>query len=81
MHPCAVRLTEGDQAVIASGVGSGDEVVTDGVDRLQQGTKVQAQLGGGRGAGGRGGAGTPTNPAPPQTPSGQAVQPGGGRVR
>jgi len=36
----AVRLTEGDDTAIGSGVAAGDLVVTDGVDKLQQGTKV-----------------------------------------
>jgi len=39
-----VRLTEGDDTVIASGVAPGDVVVTDGVDKLQQGTTVSAQI-------------------------------------
>jgi multidrug efflux system membrane fusion protein len=39
-----VRLTEGDDTAIASGVAPGDVVVTDGVDKLQQGAKVSAQI-------------------------------------
>ncbi|PWT86835.1 MAG: multidrug transporter subunit MdtA [Blastocatellia bacterium] len=35
-----VRLTEGDQTAISHGISAGDLVVTDGVDKLQQGTKV-----------------------------------------
>ena len=43
-----VRLTEGDQTAIRSGVSPGDVVVTEGVDRLQPGARVtvrQAQAG------------------------------------
>jgi membrane fusion protein, multidrug efflux system len=39
-----VRLTEGDDTALASGVAAGDVVVTDGVDKLQQGTRVSAQI-------------------------------------
>ena len=39
-----VGPTEGDETVIASGVKPGDEVVIDGVDKLQTGTKVLAKL-------------------------------------
>jgi len=40
--------TEGDQAEITEGLDAGDEVVMTGVDRLQEGTKVNAQLEGAR---------------------------------
>jgi multidrug efflux system membrane fusion protein len=35
-----VRLTEGDETAILRGVSAGETVVTDGVDKLQQGTRV-----------------------------------------
>jgi multidrug efflux system membrane fusion protein len=44
-----VRLTEGDQTALASGVSDGETVVTDGVDKLQQGTRVVAQAAGAAG--------------------------------
>jgi multidrug efflux system membrane fusion protein len=37
-------LTEGDEAAIDSGLESGENVVIDGVDNLQQGTKVSMRL-------------------------------------
>lgn len=40
--------TEGDQSEITGGINPGDEVVMTGVDRLQEGTKVNAQLEGAR---------------------------------
>ena len=46
-----VRLTEGDQTAIRSGVSAGDVVVTEGVDRLQPGARVtvrQTDAGGAR---------------------------------
>jgi membrane fusion protein, multidrug efflux system len=46
-----VRLTDGDETAIASGVTASEVVVTDGVDKLQPGTKVGVQSpngGGGR---------------------------------
>jgi multidrug efflux system membrane fusion protein len=56
MKPCTVGRVEGDQAALASGVTAGEAVVVDGVDRLQQGTKVAAQPP----PGGRPGAGRPS---------------------
>ncbi len=44
-----VRLTEGDQTALSSGVSDGETVVTDGVDKLQQGTRVVAQTAGAAG--------------------------------
>jgi multidrug efflux system membrane fusion protein len=40
MRTVQVRLTEGDEAAIAGGLSGGETIVTDGVDKLQQGTKV-----------------------------------------
>jgi multidrug efflux system membrane fusion protein len=49
--------SEGDQVVIDDGLSPGERVVTDGVDKLQDGSKVTTgdRTGGGRG--GRGGRG------------------------
>jgi multidrug efflux system membrane fusion protein len=56
---------EGDQIVVESGVEPGDIVVTDGVDKLQQGTKVtvsmQRPAATSRPAGGRGPTSRPAN--------------------
>lgn len=60
MRNVEVQLTEGDATSIKKGVAPGEAVVTEGVDKLQQGTKVVSGGGGGEsGAGGgtRGGAG------------------------
>jgi multidrug efflux system membrane fusion protein len=40
MRPVEVRLTEGDRAVVSNGLAAGDRVVVEGVDKLQQGTRV-----------------------------------------
>jgi multidrug efflux system membrane fusion protein len=37
-------LTEGDEAAVDSGLEAGENVVIDGVDKLQQGTKVSMRL-------------------------------------
>ena len=42
----SVGVTEGDSAQIASGVEAGDKVVIDGIDKLQQGTKVNVRMAG-----------------------------------
>jgi multidrug efflux system membrane fusion protein len=40
MRPVEVQLTEGEEASIRQGLAAGDIVVTDGVDKLQPGSKV-----------------------------------------
>ena len=45
-----VQLTEGDETSVKSGVTAGDVVVTDGVDKLQPGTKVASTPANGAGA-------------------------------
>ena len=50
---------EGDDASVESGLAPGEVVVIDGVDKLQQGTKVEARVvGGSKGKGGKKAAGT-----------------------
>lgn len=51
VRPVAVGATEGDQSEIKSGLEPGDEVVTVGVDRLEEGGKVNAQVPGEKPAG------------------------------
>jgi len=41
VRPVKVSLTQGDQSVITSGVAPGDQVVTDGQDKLQAGSHVE----------------------------------------
>ena len=62
MRPVEVRLTEGDEAAIAKGLAAGERVVTDGVDKLQPGSKVAAGAPGGAGASGGNPAGAATKP-------------------
>jgi membrane fusion protein, multidrug efflux system len=50
-------VTEGDQTEIAAGLNPGDELVTVGVDRLVEGSKVNAQVPGEAPRGGGGGGG------------------------
>jgi multidrug efflux system membrane fusion protein len=54
MQPVKIDLTQGNIALIASGVAVGDQVVVDGQERLQAGTAVEAHTAG---------AATPANPA------------------
>jgi multidrug efflux system membrane fusion protein len=73
-------LQEGDETQVLSGLHPGDEVVMTGVDKLNEGTKVNAQL---QGQGGAGGRGTPTTGgATPNVPSkkkqGAPAKQGGG---
>ena len=46
VHDITAGTTEGDETEIVSGVAPGDVVVTDGVDKLQDGTKVSAHVAG-----------------------------------
>ena len=46
-HDVEVRLTEGGETALVSGVSAGQVVVTDGVDNLQKGTRVSARIIGG----------------------------------
>ena len=53
-----VGPSEGDDVSIAKGLAPGEVVVIEGVDRLQQGTKVNARMaGGGQPGGGQAGGG------------------------
>jgi membrane fusion protein, multidrug efflux system len=59
MRQVEVALSEGTMSVVTGGVSAGEQVVTDGADKLQPKSKVE--IGGGKGGkgggGGRGGAG------------------------
>ena len=57
MRPVTIGLTEGTTSVIANGLNPGEEVVTEGADKLQPHGKVEigGAEGGGRRAGGGGG--------------------------
>ncbi|HEX3067545.1 MAG TPA: efflux RND transporter periplasmic adaptor subunit, partial [Thermoanaerobaculia bacterium] len=57
-RPVAIVMTEGTTAVLGGGVNPGDQVVTDGADKLQPHGKVEiAGARGERGGGGKPGAG------------------------
>ena len=43
MRPVEVRLTDGDDTAVKSGLTAGEIVVTEGVDKLQQGMKVASR--------------------------------------
>ena len=59
MRPIEVGPVQGEQAVVARGLVAGEVVVTDGVDKLQQGSKVAVARGATtRPGAGRGGATT-----------------------
>jgi multidrug efflux system membrane fusion protein len=61
MTPVTVGTIDGDQAEIVSGVNEGDTVVTDGVDQLQDGSKVMPQQQSAKSAGGDDAAADTTN--------------------
>src|SRR5271169_5563684 len=42
VRPVEVRLTEGDTTAISKGLSAGEVVVTEGVDKLQSGSKIEA---------------------------------------
>jgi multidrug efflux system membrane fusion protein len=67
VRPIMVGTTEGDQSEITSGLEPGDTVVTVGVDRLEEGGKVNAQVPGDKPDTGRRGGGS------------HSGKPGGGR--
>jgi multidrug efflux system membrane fusion protein len=43
LRPVTVGLIEGDRASIAKGLDAGDVVITDGLDRLRQGSAVEVR--------------------------------------
>jgi len=46
VRPVTLGVTEGDQTQVLSGLQPGDVVITDGVDKLQEGTKVVPRIAG-----------------------------------
>lgn len=57
MRYVQVALSEGTMSVLAGGVAAGDQIVTDGADKLQPKSKVEIGGGGGGGGGAKGGPG------------------------
>jgi len=76
IQPITVALTEGNLMVIESGVNPGDQLVVDGQDKLQDGSKVVPTLVGGRGANGNAPQAAPSAPAA-SNPGGQSGGRGG----
>jgi multidrug efflux system membrane fusion protein len=62
MRPVTVTFSEGNYSAVSQGIQPGDMVVTDGQDKLQEGTRVEIAGNGGPGAGPGGGAGGQGNP-------------------
>jgi multidrug efflux system membrane fusion protein len=80
VHPVAVGTTEGDESEITSGLEPGDTVVTVGVDRLEEGGKVNAQIPGDKAVAGKSGPGKSRGAKPDGAKPGGG-KPGGGRSR
>jgi multidrug efflux system membrane fusion protein len=77
-------VSEGIQTEVTSGLQPGDVAVMTGVDKLQEGTKVNAQFEGARGNRNQAGAASPANQpaaAKPNTGQGAARGAGGGKGR
>jgi membrane fusion protein, multidrug efflux system len=72
--PVTVALSESNQVGISSGINPGDIVVTDGTDKLQEGSKVEAHRAGegAQNAQGR----SQQSPSDQSNPSNQSNQPG-----
>ena len=81
VRPVTVGLTQNNISAITQGLNPGEMVVTDGQDKLQAGTKVQARTvkpGSGTGTGGQGSASGPNNnPAQNSAPAAQPATKGG----
>jgi multidrug efflux system membrane fusion protein len=79
MRPVTVTFSEGNYSAVSQGVQPGDMVVTDGQDKLQEGTKVEIAGNGGPGGGPGGGQGNPGgNPNFGGTPGNQGGATGRG---
>ena len=83
MRNVTVALTQGDDTVMKQGVAAGEVVVIDGVDKLQQGSKVALNMagagapGGPPGRTGAGGRGAGNGPPPPAGKPGNLPAPRG----
>jgi multidrug efflux system membrane fusion protein len=80
LQPVKVDMTQGNITLIASGVAEGDQVVVDGQDRLQSGSKVEVHgvaAGGQNNGGGSGGADGASRPNRTSGQNGRPNGPGG----
>ncbi|HEV2194763.1 MAG TPA: MdtA/MuxA family multidrug efflux RND transporter periplasmic adaptor subunit [Candidatus Acidoferrum sp.] len=86
IHPVTIAQTTGNNVGLSSGINTGDVVVIDGQDKLQDGSKVTPTFGG-AGSGGAPGAsaqttgqsGAPPNPSAPASTKPSRSQSGGSR--
>ncbi len=76
MRAITQGITEGSNVEVTGGLAPGEIVVTDGQDKLQQGSKVEVRAA--NGAAGAAGQGAPAA-APPPAAKGNGGRPGGGR--
>lgn len=76
MRPVEVALSEGTMSVVTGGVSPGEQVVTDGADKLQPKSKVE--IGGGRGGKGGGGGSSGAGGSGGRGAGGKARPQGGG---
>jgi multidrug efflux system membrane fusion protein len=74
VRPVTVGTTEGDESEITAGLAPGDAVVTVGVDRLEEGGRVNAQIPGEKAIVGKRGSGKTGIDGKPGD-----AKPGGGR--
>jgi len=79
MQSVKVDLTQGNIALIASGVDPGDQVVVDGQERLQSGTQVEVHGASGSNGGGGSGPGANTQQAGGNAGPNGSRGPGGNR--
>jgi multidrug efflux system membrane fusion protein len=69
VRPVTLGITEGSEVIVTSGVKPGDSLITDGQDKLQEGTRVDARAGG-VGAGRRSGRAGAGGASPSSAPKG-----------
>jgi membrane fusion protein, multidrug efflux system len=86
IHPVTIAQTAGNSVGLSSGLNTGDVVVTDGQDKLQDGSKVVPTMSNGGPGGARsasaqspGQGGAPANPAAQTSPKPSRSQSGGSR--
>jgi len=69
IHNVTIAQTTDNNTGVSAGLNPGDVVVTDGQDKLQEGSKVNPSAGGGRRSGGQGNSYNPTSGNPPNANS------------
>jgi multidrug efflux system membrane fusion protein len=74
LRPIELGPQEGERAVVAKGLSDGDVVVTDGVDKLQKGTRVVPRQDEGKGPGSSGRGGRSSAATEPASQPGDAAE-------